>query len=162
MRWQELAGPLAARGLDVLATAIGGPAGPIVTTVGREIARRLGVNTPEEAGAAIEADPAATDRLVQYQAENADMLRDLAASQHELTMVETRSENFLQWAWRPVMSWQLIIMWFWNSMLLPIAVGITGTPIERIPYDDLLAFTGIWLTIYGGGHTLKSVLGRTS
>lgn len=162
MRWQDLAGPLASRGLDVLAGAIGGPAGPIVATIGREVARRVGVSTPEEVADALDANQDALIRVEQYEAENLDVLRDLAASQHELAMVETRSENFLQWAWRPMMSWQLIIMWFWNSMLLPIAVGITGTPIERIPYDQLLAYTGIWLTIYGGGNTIKSVLGRKS
>ena len=162
MKWQDLAGPLAARGLDVLAAAIGGPAGPIVATIGREVARRAGVSTPAEVADALDANEDALIRVKQYEAENADMLRDLAASQHELAMVEVRSENWIQWAWRPVMSWQLILFWFWNSMILPVAIGVTGVQVERIPYDQLLAYTGIWLTIYGGGHTLKSVMERKS
>lgn len=162
MRWQDLAGPLAARGLDVLAAAIGGPAGPIVTTVGREIARQAGVSTPAEVADALDANQEALIRVEQYEAENLDMLQDLAAAQHELAMVEVKSENWIQWAWRPVMSWQLILMWFWNSMVLPVAVGITGAQVERIPYDQLLAYTGIWLTIYGGGNTLKTIMGPKS
>lgn len=162
MRWQDLAGPLASRGLDVLAAAIGGPVGPIVTTVGREIARQIGVETPEQVAEALDRQPAAVEGLAEYERGNLDMLRELSASQHELAMVEVKSEHWIQWAWRPLMSWQLILMWFWNSMILPVAVGVTGAQVERIPYDQLLAFTGIWLTIYGGGHTLKTIMGPKS
>lgn len=37
---------------------------------------------------------------------------------------------------------------------------MAGASIVPIPWEHLLGFAGLWLAIYGGGHTIKSVLGR--
>jgi hypothetical protein len=44
--------------------------------------------------------------------------------------------------------------------LHPAGINATaGTSIAAIPWEHLLGFAGLWLAIYGGGHTIKPVLG---
>lgn len=158
MTWGDLRGKLAEQGLTILAGALGGPAGAVAATVGRGLADRMGVTTPEEVAEAL-ATPGGRNEAVAYETASADELRALGLAQSELALAETRSESAFSSRWRPAMSWLLIVMWAWNAMILPVAVGITGAVVAAIPYDQLLAFSGLWLTIYGGGHTVKSIMG---
>lgn len=60
----------------------------------------------------------------------------------------------------PGMSWMLLLPSTWNGVILPVVNATAGTSIVPIPWEHLLGFAGLWLAIYGGGHTIKSVLGR--
>jgi hypothetical protein len=42
---------------------------------------------------------------------------------------------------------------------LPVVSAAAGVSIPRSPWEHLLGFAGLWLAIYGGGHTIKSVVG---
>jgi hypothetical protein len=156
--WSKLKGPLIDAGLTVLGTAVGGPVGAIAATVGRDVARQLGVGTPAEVEAAL-AQPEKVEVLRSFEAAHHDRLVALAEAQHELAMAETKGDRF-QSHWRPAMSWLLILMWLWNAILLPVGNVFAPTPAAAIPYEHLVAFSGLWLAIYGGGHTIKSVFGR--
>lgn len=158
MNWGKLKDQLANQGLTVLAGAIGGPVGAVAAAVGRELADRLGVTTPDEV-ADVLATPEGQAAAEAFEDRRAAVLAVYAQTQQQLALAETRSESAFQSHWRPAMSWLLVVMWLWNTMILPVARAITGAAIDGIPYDQLLAFSGIWLTIYGGGHTLKSIMG---
>jgi hypothetical protein len=73
---------------------------------------------------------------------------------------EDQRGSVFSWGWRPAMSWMLLFLWSWNGVILPVANATAGTSIVPIPWEHLLGFAGLWLAIYGGGHTIKSVLGR--
>ncbi len=73
---------------------------------------------------------------------------------------ENQRGSVFSWGWRPAMSWMLLFLWSWNGVILPVANATAGTSIVPIPWEHLLGFAGLWLAIYGGGHTIKSVLGR--
>ena len=85
----------------------------------------------------------------------------MATSQrdHMLDREDQRGSVF-SWGWRPAMSWMLLFLWSWNGVILPVANATAGTSIVPIPWEHLLGFAGLWLAIYGGGHTIKSVLVR--
>ena len=54
------------------------------------------------------------------------------------------------------MSWVLLGLWVWNAVMN----AVSGGTLAAVPWDQLLSFSGLWLAIYGGGHTLKTVLKR--
>jgi len=128
------------------------------------VAGKLGVEpSPTAIKDAYDANPTAVaDALRQIEAEHADkwlaFLSGESAHRAELFKREDQ-EGFFYKGWRPAMSWLLIWMIFSNTTLVPIVNSAFGADIELTPWDQIVAFAGIWLVIYGGGHTVKSVWG---
>jgi hypothetical protein len=171
---KSLAGALAKAGAPILsgalstaAGALGGPAGALlgagVSAVIGALADALGTEPTAEAVAAkVEADPvAATQAAQEVEAAKGDVIAAIhAETARQLALAETSRESFFSWGWRPAMSWLLIGLWTWALFALPTLKATVLPALQPIPMDNLLSFTGIWLTIYGGGHTLKAVLGK--
>lgn len=157
MDWKNLSGPLLDAGLTVLGSAIGGPSGAIAVTVGREVARQLGVTTPQEALRTIEHHPhEATERLRAYEAENEEMLRIYAAEQrHMAEALKQETQGPLwTWAWRPATMWLIAFLWLWAIVLVPtVNAAFPGLGVPLPPFDTLFGFTGLFLALYMGGHT---------
>lgn len=129
------------------------------------IADKIGVSpTPEAIKSAYETDPAGVgDALRQLEIEHADKwltyLTDEGARRAELLAREDK-EGFFYRGWRPALSWLLIWLFVQNSTLLPILNSAFGADIALTPWDQIVAFASIWLVIYGGGHTAKSIWGK--
>lgn len=161
---KSLAATLAKAGAPILGTALGGPAGgAIAGAVIGALADALGTDpTPEAVAAKVESDPQAAASAVRTverdQGPNVAMIH--AATSQALAAAEVARESWFSWAWRPAMSWLLIVLWTWALLILPTLKATALAALQPIPMDNLVAFTGIWLTIYGGGHTLKAVLGK--
>jgi len=157
--WISVGKQIVAAGAPTIGGALIGPLG---AQIGSVLATALGVEpTPEAVGGAVAADPGkvvAVDAspgadLTGWLAIHAQMAAGLATS-------EAARESWFAWGWRPAMSWLLIAMWAWAIILLPVIDAVWKLGIPAPPYDQILAFAGIWLTIYGGGHTLKAIMGR--
>lgn len=165
MEWRDLAGALVKAGAPILGTALGGPAGSAIgAVIGATLADALGVEaTPSAVDGALagRADAGAVVRQVEAEQRErwAEYMLAAQASQAEIARLEVASDHWFKWAWRQALSWLLIAMWGWNAFVAQVVSLVVGTRVDLIPYEHLLAFSGIWLTIYGGGHTLKSVLG---
>ena len=163
MKWTDLAGALVKAGAPILGTALGGPAGAAVGgAIGGAIAEALGVEPSPEAVADALTQPGADAALRSLEAAQADRWAEYmlvaGKAQAELAAAEA-ARGFWHAGWRPALSWLLIAMWLWNALGAPVVSVFAPAPIPLVPWEHLLAFSGIWLTIYGGGHTLKSVLG---
>jgi hypothetical protein len=157
MDWSRLAGPLMDAGLIILGSAIGGPAGGIATTIGREIARELGVDTPQEAARAIENDPQAVETLRGYEAAHAEELALLGQEQRHMSEILAREDKGPWWqhAWRPAMMWLIGFLWLNNLFLTPLlfnAILKLGVPLA--PFDALITLSGLYMSLYLGGHTV--------
>lgn len=150
---------------SILRTNIGGAAGEASAQVIEALAKAFGAQpSPEAVQAAIEADPEAAAKVQAIERErSAEWVAYLTmATSQRNRMLDREDErgNVLSWGWRPAMSWMLLFLWSWNGVILPIVNAIAGTSIVPIPWEHLLGFAGLWLAIYGGGHTIKSVLGK--
>lgn len=44
--------------------------------------------------------------------------------------------------------------------MVPTINAATHANLAGIPYDSLVGFSGLWLAIYGGGHTAKAIFGK--
>jgi hypothetical protein len=146
----------------ILRTELGGTAGEASAQVIEALGRAFGVEPkPNAIVSAIEADPEAQAKLIAVQNErSAEWLAYLTmATSQRNRMLEREEERPFSRDWRPAMSWMLLVLWSWNSVVLPV-FNAFGANIVNIPWEHLLGFSGLWLAIYGGGHTIKSVLGR--
>ncbi len=162
MSWGMLAGPLVDAGLTILGTAIGGPAGTIATTVGKAVAKSIGVSTPEAVEEAIRTDPKAVETLARLEAERADEWLALAKAGQELQAMLAEREGeqgFFAWGWRPAMSWLVVAIVANQFLAAPVINAALGADLAA-PYEHVLGVAAIWLTIYGGGHTVKSIFGN--
>lgn len=163
MDFRKLAGPLIDAGLTVMGGAIGGPGGAIATRVGRQVLREIGAQTPEEAATRISAGEAETlERLRDLEHRHEDEWRLLAAEQaHMAEMLQRDSRgHWLERAWRPAMMWLLELLWLWGLLLAPLINAFSAPAYVALPpFETLLGLTGLYMALYMGGHTVKSVMG---
>jgi len=157
--WISLGKQVVAAGAPTIGAALGGPVG---AQVGAVLGALLGVDaTPEAIGAVVTDDPG---RIARAEIEpGADLTQWLvihARAAATLAETEAKRETWFSWAWRPAMSWLLIVLWGWGILVQPVVNALWHLGVPVVPYDQLLGFSGIWLTIYGGGHTLKAVMGK--
>lgn len=157
--WLAIGKQVIAVGAPTIGAALGGPVG---AQVGGVLASILGVEaTPEAVGGAVAADPSVVQQaeaapstdLSAWLSTHATMAAALATS-------ETARPSFFAWGWRPAFSWLTAFLWAWNAVIRPVAVALTGAAIEAVPYDHLVGFSGLWLAIYGGGHTVKAIFAK--
>lgn len=148
----------------VLEDEVGGAAGKVGSVVVDTIGAALGVEpTPEAIVAKHEQDPAGVEAAIRDVEASRDWIMYLAAAtaaRDRLLEREDKRETFFAWGWRPAMSWLVIFLFGWAMVLLPIANAAFGANIAVPATDDILQFAGVWLVIYGGGHTAKQIWGR--
>jgi|GEM_PF-4713627 len=162
-----MAGPIAGALLSVLTKSGAGILADIVrerspgaAIVIERVANQLGVEpTPEAIVARFEEDPGPIAGTIRAVEEIDRPTWDAFAGQAALLEREDARESRFSWAWRPAMCWLLLFLWLWNGVLLPIVNAIAKAGLATMPWDQLLAFSGLWLAIYGGGNTIKSVMG---
>ena len=164
---KSLAAALIKAGAPALGGVLAGPLGAAGGKLAGEVigahADALGVEPTAEAVATrIETDPVAAAPAVA--GVDAETVARLALARVEaaadLVRAETARETWFSWAWRPAMSWLLIALWTWALLVLPTLKATALPGLQPIPIENLTSFTGIWLAIYGGGHTLKSIFAR--
>lgn len=159
MNWQDVAQKVIAAGAPAIGEAIAGPFG---ASIGGALAGILGVDpTPDAVGGSVVENPSAVQRAeADPPPQLSAWLETHARIAESLTATETSRENWFSWAWRPALSWLLGFLYLWNGVLLPVANAAFIAGIAPMPWDQLTAFTGIWVVIYGGGHTVKSIWGK--
>jgi hypothetical protein len=156
MDWTSLGKQVIALGAPTIGAALGGPVG---AQVGGVLAAILGVEaSPAAIGEAVTADPGVVQAT--EAAPPADLsawLSTHAAMAAALATSEVARPSFFAWGWRPAFSWLTAFLWAWTAVVRPVVVSLTGVSIEAVPYDHLVGFSGLWLAIYGGGHTVKAI-----
>ena len=157
--WLAIGKQVIAMGAPTIGAALGGPVG---AQVGGVLASILGVEaTPEAVGGAIAADPGAVQQAEASPGTDLSAwLNTHAAMAAALASSETSRDSFFSWGWRPAFSWLTAFMWVWTGVLVPVINAATQAHLAGIPYDSLVGFSGLWLAIYGGGHTAKAIFGK--
>lgn len=155
----EIGAPILKR---LLADKLPGLGGEVAGTVVDTVATKLGVpKTPEAIADAYRKNPAAVSVAVrEIEATFGDAWLEQSLSSRDALFDREDAKGFFAWGWRPALSWLLIWLWMWDCFLLPVINTAVDGTIPPVPYETLIAFTGLWLTIYGGGHTIKSVFGK--
>lgn len=137
---------------------------PAAATVIERLGTALGVDpTPEAIAERYDEEPTVTATVMREVEDSStpEEWRALETAENnraKLLEREDERESWFSWAWRPAMCWLLILLWLWGLLVQPIVVAM-GMEVAPAPIDSLVAFSGLWLAIYGGGNTIKSVMG---
>ena len=85
----------------------------------------------------------------------------LATNLSSVAIEEAKGESWMQRNWRPFFSFVVIFAFIYGLVLVPLISSISGLQLlfDKSLYIDTAAW---WLTIYGGGHTLKYGFDRVS
>ena len=77
---------------------------------------------------------------------------------NQLQLAEMAKEPFWAWAWRPAWMWLLAFIWSYALIARPLLNAILGASIESVDLTVLMTLTGFFMSLYMGGHTVKSWL----
>lgn len=152
-----VAGNLAVPYIKKILTSTFGAGGKLAGDVVDQVARHLGVSA-DEIPSVPEAEVA--DALVQVEPYAAEIWAAMVQSQ-ALTLdsikLDYAKEPWWAWAWRPAWMWILAAVWIYALIIQPIVKAVWVPDLAFIDMSILMALTGLMMTLYMGGHTVKSV-----
>ena len=64
------------------------------------------------------------------------------------------------WAWRPAGMWGVGFLWLWAIVILHLLNAIMKWAIPQPDLTVLLSLTGLYCTLYMGGHTFKDFVAK--
>lgn len=141
----------------IIAQKVGDGAGQLAGDVLGAIAEQVGVPVDQLEQTAIERPPVVIDAMRNVEARTPELIA-LYASGLELQMAQLEAEQddpLWMRAWRPGGMYLIFFLWIWNAVILHVANAIWRTALPPIPFDNLMQFTGVFLGLYMGGHTIK-------
>lgn len=163
-----IAGIAAKVGAELVGKIVGkqfGPAGgELAETVVNSVAEKLGVEPDQIID---QPDEDLRDAVLQVEGEAPEIVALWSKGlqgQFELLQSETR-EGFWQSAWRSGWMYLLAVFWIWRIIIGPAVdywLAASGYPsIQMVDYAVLLTLTTWFISLYMGGHTVKT-LGKTA
>lgn len=146
----------------ILSRRIGDANGRLAGDVLRAVAGRAGI-APDEVETLAETNPGrALDALREVERASPELVaayeRDL---QLQLATLAQHGEEPL-WArmWRPGGMYLIGFLWLWQVVILHVANAIWKIALPAAPWDVLMGLSGLYFTLYMGGHTVKDVIGK--
>ena len=147
----------------LLTKKLGDANGQLAAQVIRTIADRAGV-VPEQIELAASEQPGRVIDAMREVERMTPEIVGLYASEVQLSQAALAAEQAdPAWmrAWRPGWMYLLGFLWLWNLVLLHIANAVWKIALPPLPTTDLLALTGLFLSLYMGGHTVLRALGKS-
>lgn len=76
--------------------------------------------------------------------------------QNALLMAE-QEEGGWKANWRPLGMYFVMLLWAWQVVILHVCNAIWKIALPPMPWEQLVTFTGLYMGLYMGGHTLKDM-----
>jgi hypothetical protein len=146
----------------ILQRKLGDAGGALATDVIGTIAARAGVK-PEELEGMAEAQPGKViDAMRQVEPMTPELIALYTRGlEHQFTLLQAEmAEGGWKAAWRPAGMWFVLFLWFWQVVGLHSLNAVFKIALPPMPWDQLLYFTGLYMGLYMGGHTLKDVAAK--
>lgn len=147
---------------SILERKLGDAGGTLAGDVLAALASRANVK-PDELEALAETNPG---KVIEAMRQVAPMTPELIAlyakgleHQNALLMAE-QEEGGWKAAWRPLGMYFTMFLWAWQVIILHICNAIWKTALPPMPWEHLIAFTGLYMGLYMGGHTLKDMAAK--
>lgn len=146
----------------ILKQKVGGANATLATEVIEAIANRARVS-PDELDMLAESDPPkAIDAMRAVEPMTPELIGLYTKGlehQNALLMAE-QEEGGWKSAWRPLGMYFVMVLWAWQVVVLHVLNAIYKIALPPMPYDQLVTFTGLYMGLYMGGHTLKDVAAK--
>lgn len=147
---------------SVLEGKFGGQNGGLVADVLGALAGQIGVQ-PEELEALAESNPGKVlDAMRKVEPMTPELVALYAKGlehQNALLMAE-QEEGGWKSAWRPAGMWFVMFLWAWQCIILHICNAIWKIALPPMPWEQLVTFTGLYMGLYMGGHTIKDTVAK--
>lgn len=146
----------------ILEGKLGGQNGGLAADVVGALAKRAGVE-PDALEGLVETSPG---KVIDAMKAVDPMTPELIAlyqrgleHQNALLMAE-QEEGGWKAAWRPLGMYFVMVLWAWQVVVLHVCNAIWKIALPPMPYDQLVTFTGLYMGLYMGGHTLKDMASK--
>lgn len=147
---------------SVLERKLGDTAGGLAADVLGAVAGRAGVQ-PDQLEKLAEENPGrvidAMRQVEQMTPELVGLYAKGLEHQNALLLAE-QEEGGWKAAWRPLGMYFVMILWAWQVVILHVCNAIWRIALPPMPYDQLVTFTGLYMGLYMGGHTLKDMAAK--
>ena len=152
----EIGAPLVRR---VLEDRLGTKNGQLVTDVVEAIAERVGVRPAELEDYARSNPDVVGEAISQVEQMTPELLRLMMSETEtrEALLMAEMDQGGWSAAWRPGWMYLLGFLWLWNLVLLHVLNAIFRIALPPADLTSLLAVTGLFISLYMGGHTVKAV-----
>jgi hypothetical protein len=134
------------------------------------LADRLGVDTaqvppgklPEAVVERYEANPNVASAIIkELEADPAVILAGVEQQKETNTLLLAEmKEPLWTWAWRPLGMYGLGFLWMWNVVILHLLNAVLKWALPPTDLWLLLQLSGLYMTLYMGGHTLKDFIAK--
>lgn len=141
---------------DILKKKIGAGNAQLAEDVVTSIANRAGVLPADLENGVVEREKVA-DAIRHVEQMIALYTRELEASQ-ALAVAEQNEPGWVR-AWRPLGMYFTMFLWAWQIVILHVANAIAKIALPPADWQALTLWTSLYLSLYMGGHTVKSVAG---
>lgn len=145
---------------QVLSRKLGDQNGSLATTVIRAIAERAGVTADALPELVTENPGRVIDAMREVERMSPELVGLYAAGvQGQFALLQSEAAEPL-WAraWRPGGMYLVMFLWLWNIVILHVANAVWKIALPPAPFDALGWLTGIYFSLYMGGHTVKDVV----
>jgi hypothetical protein len=146
----------------ILERKLGGAGGGLAADVLGTIASRAGVNPEELEAVATESPGKIIDAMRQVEPMTPELIALYTKGlEHQFTLLQAEmAEGGWKAAWRPAGMWFVLFLWAWQVIILHVANAIWRISLPPMPWDQLIYFSGLYMGLYMGGHTLKDMASK--
>lgn len=144
----------------ILSGRLGDAAGTLAGEVIHKIADQLQI-APEEVDAVAEQYPGKVIEAMRSVEVTAPDLLWQAGLQGQFALLQSEAtEPAWMRAWRPLGMYLIMGFWAWNIVGLHVLNAIFKIALPPAPWDALGWLTGVYFSLYMGGHTVKDVVSK--
>lgn len=144
----------------ILEGKLGDKKGALVADVLGAVAGRVGVR-PDELEAVAQDSPG---KIIEAMRAVEPMTPELISLyqkglEHQFALLQAEmAEGGWKAAWRPAGMWFILFLWFYQIVGLHVANAIFKIALPPCDWQHLITFTGLYMGLYMGGHTVKDVV----
>jgi hypothetical protein len=148
----------------ILERKLGDAGGGLAADVIGTIAARAGVKPDELEAVATESPGKIIDAMRQVEPMTPELIALYTKGlEQQFTLLQAEmAEGGWKAAWRPAGMWFLLFLWFWQVIGLHVLNAIFRIALPPMPWDQLIYFSGLYMGLYMGGHTLKALASKSS
>lgn len=147
---------------SILEQKLGDKGGALVADVVGSLASHAGVR-PDELEALAKDNPGKViDAMRQVEPMTPELVALYAKGlEHQFELLQAEmAEGGWKAAWRPAGMWFILFLWAYQIVGLHVANAIWKIALPACPWEQLVTFTGMYMGLYMGGHTIKDVVAK--
>lgn len=146
----------------ILERKLGDAGGGLAADVLGTIASRVGVKPEQLEAVAAESPGRIIDAMRQVEPMTPELIALYTKGlEHQFTLLQAEmAEGGWKASWRPAGMWFVLFLWAWQVVILHVCNAVWKIALPPMPWDQLIYFSGLYMGLYMGGHTIKDAVAK--